>query len=275
MRITKFSLFPKRGIGEGGEQEWRRGYAKFEFQRVVGHLALLPFCGFLIFLLRVVCGYRIENLEALRREFREVTATKGPLLICSNHLTFIDSALIIWALAPLWWYFFHYSFFSWNLPASDVFRKKIRYRIVAACAKCVFIRRGPDERLNQNEVLNFCRYALEKGEVVTIFPEGRRSRTGRFEPSSVRYGTGKMLATMRYCRVLCVYIRGNQQETYSNYPKRGSTFHIATELVVPYTREAGREAYADLVQQISAPIKRMEDEYFASREPAAPGRPAT
>ena len=43
-------------------------------------------------------GWRIENAAEARAEFRRLRREGGPLLVCANHLTMIDSALIAWAL---------------------------------------------------------------------------------------------------------------------------------------------------------------------------------
>ena len=50
-------------------------------------------------LLRWGVGYKIANAEAARGEYRRIRAMhRGPLLICANHLTLVDSALVAWAL---------------------------------------------------------------------------------------------------------------------------------------------------------------------------------
>ena len=52
--------------------------------------------------MRVYARYRIPRMRAVRRQFREICKTHdGPLLICPNHLTMVDSAIVMWALACL------------------------------------------------------------------------------------------------------------------------------------------------------------------------------
>lgn len=236
-------------------------------QRTCGWFLILPFCGLLAFLFRFVGRYRIENQRELRALYRELAKDKRPLLICLNHLTFIDSALAIWAFGSNFWYQFHYAKFSWNLPAGDFFKKKLSHRTVAYLAKCLFIHRDGTKR-HKSAVLDLCMRLLRQGEVVTIFPEGKRSRTGRFELERLTYGVGKVCMELRDCRVLCAYIRGDRQETFSNYPAKGSRFRIATQLITPATALEGRDGCADLTLQIARTIKGLEDQYFAARAQA-------
>jgi 1-acyl-sn-glycerol-3-phosphate acyltransferase len=228
-------------------------------QRIWGWIVVLPFCYFMVVLLRFVGNYRIKNIQSIRKMYRDLARDPSPLLICSNHLTFIDSILIIWALAP------NYRKFTWNLPAGDFFKKKWLYRLVAYLGKCIFIHRDGSKR-HLNAILNLCQDLLSQKEVVTIFPEGKRSRTGRFDLQHLTHGVGRIVSHVPGCRVLCLYIRGDRQETFSNYPPRGSTFHVDYQLTRPQTSQKGREAYHDVTFQIAQVIKSMEDRYFKSNE---------
>ena len=55
-------------------------------------------------LLRVWLRLRFADTRELRRAYRHFRRTSdAPLLLCGNHLTMIDSALIAYALgSPLW-----------------------------------------------------------------------------------------------------------------------------------------------------------------------------
>ena len=78
-----------------------RARAGLRVQRAVAR-ATFPIAVVAVWLaLRVVLGYRIEGRRALRRAYRRIWRERsGPVLICANHLTLIDSFLIGWALAP-------------------------------------------------------------------------------------------------------------------------------------------------------------------------------
>lgn len=236
-------------------------------QSFVCRILLLPFGGILILLMRWFRGYRIENMREIRNQFRQIWHVKEqsgkPLIICANHLTFIDSALIIWALASNFWYLKNYRAFAWNLPAGDFFKQKLHYHLTLYLTKCIFLdRKGT--AAHKNAVLNLCRYLLEKGNVVLIFPEGQRSRAGIFENERLRFGVGKIVASLENAEVLCVYLRSEKQETFSNYPPKNSNFKMKMKLIEPSAGGLSKkQASVEIVRQIGAEIKRMETEFFA------------
>lgn len=240
---------------------------KANLQALVCHILLLPFCTVLLLLMKYFRGYTIENMAETRFRFRQIWEEKErtgkPLLICANHLTFIDSALIIWALASNWWYLFNYKAFTWNLPAGDFFKKKLHYHLTLYLTKCIFLDRKGSSA-HKNAVLNLCRYLLEKGNVVLIFPEGQRSRTGVFDEERLRFGVGKIAASLENAQILCIYLRGDKQENYSNYPPKNSRFDLQMKLIEPKIESLPKkQASVEIVKQIGATIKAMENQYFA------------
>jgi 1-acyl-sn-glycerol-3-phosphate acyltransferase len=238
--------------------------SRLYFQRTISFLTLIPFCYSIIFIFKYIMGYQIEGKQRIRNQFKAIIKENKPLIICSNHLTFIDSALIIWALAPNIWYQFNYKYFSWNLPAGDFFGKKLYYRFIAFLSKCIFIHRDATPA-HHNEILSICKDLLLKGEIITIFPEGKRSRSGRFDPTKLTYGVGKIIQNVPECRVLCVYIRGDKQESYSNYPLKKSHFYMSMNLLTPKSELPGREGCSEIVEQIAMVIKNQEEKYFNTR----------
>lgn len=233
-------------------------------QTVVCWFMLLPFGGFLVLLLRAK-GYRIKDRAAIRGQFAElIGANDRPLLLCSNHLTFIDSALIIWALGSNWWYLRHYRAFTWNLPAGDFFKKKLKYHVTLYLMKCVFIHRDGSSE-HKNGVLNVCRYLLRRGQTVLIFPEGQRSRTGRFDAENLTLGASRLVTALPECRVLCLHLRSEKQTSFSNYPPTGAEFELRMRLIEPRTEKLGKEAYLDVTRQIGETIAGIETEFFAAQ----------
>jgi len=226
--------------------------------------------------LLVVCGrFEIENLSEIRRTFRVLVARPGPLLICANHLTYVDSAIILWALAPIWWYSLHYRKLSWNLPAGDHFRKGIFNRLVAFFFKCIFVHRDGSAE-HKASVLAAARDLLMSGEPVTIFPEGRRSRSGRVDSKQIKYGVGKLLASLPNATVLCLYVRGHRQEAYSKYPVRGSRFRIGCAVLRPSEeRSAGDKGHQGLSLRVVSELSRLEDDYFLCASRSSAQRPNT
>jgi hypothetical protein len=107
---------------------------------------------------------------------------------------------------------------------------------------------------------------LEKGNVVLIFPEGQRSRTGVFDNERLRFGAGKIVTSLENAQVLCVYLRGDKQEGFSNYPPKNSRFKLKMKLIKPAVsgKISKKSASIQVIKEIGATIREMENEYFAN-----------
>ena len=108
-------------------------------------------------------------------------------------------------------------------------------------------------------------HVLASGEAVLIFPEGGRSRSGRVEVESAAVGVGRILRQVPDCRVLCVYLRGVQQRSFSALPVRGDRFRVALAEIEPKTDEAGLRGTRDLARQVVARLAAMEREHDRGR----------
>lgn len=236
--------------------------AQARWQHLLCRVLHIPLYAVCTGMMKYKARYVIENMAEVRRQFRELAREPGPILIASNHLTFIDSVLLIWAFGSNFWYLSHFDRFSWNLPAGDFFKKKLLYRFIALISKCVFIHRDGSKE-HKDSVLTLCLHLLRAGEVVTIFPEGKRSRTGRFDPDKLTYGVAKLVTQLGRCRVLCVYVRGDRQDSFSNYPAPGSRFRISMQPLDMVARGKSRESYQEIVDKVGTTIKALEDRYFA------------
>lgn len=235
-------------------------------QRWVGRVTGILWIPLAAFLLRVVMRYRIRDVSGVRRRFRRLVARDGrPLLICANHLTMVDSALVAWALGGSWWYLFHYSRMPWNLPERENFASNWINRAAAWMAKCIPVTRGGSrERVSGS--MERLRYVLSRGETALVFPEGGRSRSGRVEPDSATYGVGRILNAVPECRTLCVYMRGDHQRTWSTVPPRGDDFSVDFEVFEPESEHTGLRRARDVARQIVAKLHAMEEEYLAGRK---------
>jgi hypothetical protein len=233
-----------------------------EVSRLLSPLAI-PLIGIV---LRWVLGYRIENLRDFRREYRRICLEQdGPLMVCANHLTMIDSFVIAWALGSPWWYFRHFRTLPWNVPERSIFAATRYLRVAIYVLKCLPVERGGN-RAEVTEVLAQLADAVSKREVALIFPEAGRSRTGRVDPESAASGVGRIYRSVPGCRVICVYLRGDQQHDYSNMPVRGERFRGSTSLVEPKTSYRGLRASRDIAHQIAQRLADMEQEYFDGRK---------
>jgi len=209
-------------------------------------------------------GYRVRNVKVIRRKWRALLKEHpGPWLICPNHLTMIDSFIVTYGLFSFFGHFRDYLRVPWNLPEKVNFYKNIFYSCALYLAKCIPIRRG-GSREEVLATLAKCHHLLQGGRSILIFPEGGRSRTGRINRENCTYGVGRFLEEHPDCRVLCVYLRGDAQETYSYFPKKGDTFTMMIKPFIPVRRGLhGLRAQRDYARQVIETLARMEEVYFA------------
>lgn len=234
-------------------------------QRWVGRALAILWIPLTAFLLRFVMGYRIREASQVRRRFRRLVATDDrPVLLCANHLTMVDSALVAWALGGSWWYLLNYSRMPWNLPEKENFASNWVNRFAAWMVKCIPVTRGGSRDKVSNS-LGRIRHVLSRGETALVFPEGGRSRTGRVDPDSATYGVGRILNSVPDCRTICVYLRGDRQESWSTVPPRGDSFSVKFELFEPRSEHSGLRRARDVARQIVQKLRAMEEDYLAGR----------
>ena len=243
------------------ERAWLRA------QRMIGWATFAVVGPGSVFTMRVVRNNRVSGVEAARRTYREAIASGRPTLVCANHLTMVDSAFLHWALAPLGEYLVHFRRFSWNVAAFEHFRKNPFLRTIVFLGKTVPIDRG--DEAHRKAVLDKIRWLVSRGEVLTLFPEGQRSRSGRIDPSTVTYGVGQILKDLERPQVLCAYLRGRRQTGMSSIPARGDTLDLTVELIEPTTELTGLRAARDLSRQVIAKLKEMEDAWLATHQGGA------
>ena len=82
-------------------------------------------------------------------------------------------------------------------------------------------------------------HLLKRGHLVLMFPEARRSRTGRIDRTHAAHGVGRLVKAVPGTRVLCVYLRGDHQDEYSLLPVKGETFHLGMSWLEPATHSKG------------------------------------
>jgi 1-acyl-sn-glycerol-3-phosphate acyltransferase len=244
----------------------RRLPFKHSVQRETGRL-LAPLWTPIAFLaMRFGMSYRIHDLVAVREKFARIRReSQAPLLICANHLTMVDSFLVAWALAPIWRYAVHYDELPWNVPERKNFASNVRERFLAWVMKCIPITRG-GSRAEVAGVLMRITGLTAAGEVALIFPEGGRSRSGRVEVDDAAWGVGRIVGALPGCRVLCVYLRGRKQETWSQMPARGDVLDVDIACIEPKSDARGVRRSRDFSRQIVAQLAVMERKYFDGRQ---------
>ena len=213
-------------------------------------------------ILRFRLRLRFAGTRELRRAYRASRRTSNaPLLVCGNHLTMIDSALIAYALGSPLWYVRHFASLPWNVPDRNVFAGGLWQRALTYAFKCLPIERG-GARTEVADALARFTHVLGRGEVGLIFPEGGRSRTGRVEVASAAYGVGRIVKSVPGCRVLCVYLRGEAQHAYSGMPARGDKLRARIAWLEPKTDRRGLRGSLDVSRQILVRLAELEREHF-------------
>jgi 1-acyl-sn-glycerol-3-phosphate acyltransferase len=206
--------------------------------------------------------YRIRDWRRVRAEFAALVGDRrGPLLVCANHLTLVDSLIIQWALAPGWRLFVRPDWFFWNLPDKYNMSVNLFVRLLGYFGKCVLVRRkGPPEEVRQ--ALDKVAFLLARGQSVLVFPEGGRSRVGRVDTENFMYGVGRMIQETPRARVVCVFARGVGQRVYTNFPRPGESFVVRMKRVELATTFKGMRADRDLATQVVRHLREMEREHF-------------
>ena len=118
-----------------------------------------------------LAGYSIRNIREVRRQslalFKE---HRGPWMICSNHLTMIDSVILAYALFPVHRCVFQYNLLPWNLPERANFQRNFLLTFLCYVNKCIPVSRGGD-RDEMKLVLETCLHLLHRGQNLMIFPK--------------------------------------------------------------------------------------------------------
>jgi 1-acyl-sn-glycerol-3-phosphate acyltransferase len=236
-------------------------------QNWVAQLAVPFTFGFSILVMKVFLGYRIENLRAFRQKVVQLLREKrGPILVCPNHLTMIDSVILVWAMTPTWMALAKPRMFPWNTPEKRNFSHVPALRFFCYLGKCLpVIRQGTAEQTKR--FLEKLRDLMSRKQSLMMFPEGTRSPSGRVDTENYSYGVGKILQNVRQdglkANVLVMYLRGHKQRAKSWIPRRGERFFIEVEALDPQTASQGLRAQRDLSQQIIRKLAEMEQAYLS------------
>lgn len=238
---------------------------QLKIQSMVSYFNFAWFGPLSVFLMRIVGGYRCSKVATLRKKVSDILRkTDGrPLIICSNHLTMIDSMLISWFLFDIRKFLVNFRLFPWNVPEIKNFGKNWFLRMMCYLGKCVYVERAGTPA-SKKLTLEKLRYLIRSRQLACIFPEGGRSRTGRIDEQGSMYGIGQLLQEINDCQVMCVYLRGDNQRSYSFLPKRGEVFYCDVSLATPKSDAKGRRGTKEITLKIVEQLQKMEQHYFAS-----------
>jgi len=203
----------------------------------------------IIFLFRYVFRYKIENLKEVRSQYKNIRKVyKGPLLICPNHLTLIDSVIHGVALNSIMGHFFNFSYLPWNVPERKNFYTNWVLGLLCYLTKCIPVKRGGSFKEGRISLKKMA-YVLIKGDALSLFPEGKRSRSGNVDTHHFSYGPGHLLQMVPHAKVLCVSMKG-KSSGFADFPPRGETFQINLKLFSPKSSLKGRHQIKDLSTQV-------------------------
>ena len=240
-----------------------RDKAALELQRILSFLLLFIFGSVCVVLFRVRFRYSAVDLKGLRRRYREIRQQHpGAMLLCTNHLTLIDSIVQAVMLCPLHRYLTNVSALPWNLPERKNFNHAFLWRLACYLGRCIPVTRGGTSEESRRTQARM-KYVLNRGDIIAIFPEGKRSRTGLVDDEDFSYGTGHLMQLVPEATVLCVYLRGLNAAGFRDWPKNGERFHVDLQVLHPKTEMKGRRAVRDLSRQIVTQLKTMENNFLA------------
>ena len=121
------------------------------------------------FMYRLLCWLLANVLYRLRVAGEEHIPDSGPVVLASNHVSFVDWLLVAGACRRPARFVMHYSFMK--IPVARWFFKGARAIPIASVKESPAVLKAAMESISQ---------ALVDGEVVCIFPEGQITRDGKF-----------------------------------------------------------------------------------------------
>lgn len=234
------------------------------FQQVICFLLFPLLYVLCIFWMKYVRKYRINNMDDIRAAYQKIchSHAKG-LLVCPNHLTFIDSMLLIWAFGSPWHYSKNFRSLCWNLPKASHVKESWVHRVVCYLGKCLLIEK---ELSASKQTMSTASHLLQKGHHIMVFPEGTRSDTGRVNDKNFVYGVGQLHLDSELPQVLMVYLRGKQQIKATKLPVKGEQFTIDMKLVEIHSDQKGRRAMRDVASKMIGALIELEQLYWARDE---------
>ena len=123
------------------------------------------------FLMRFICWLLIHSIYRLEKRGLDNIPAKGPALLVCNHVSFVDPLVILAASPrPIRFVMDH-----------NIFRTPV-ISFVFRTGKAIPIAPAKEDERLLNEAYDRVAEALEAGELVAIFPEGRITDTGEMYP---------------------------------------------------------------------------------------------
>lgn len=244
----------------------KREKLSLAIQEAVSYCLFLIFGPLIFIIFKYKFKFQVDDLEAHRKKYQEILGqSRGPVLICTNHLTKIDSVIQAMIINSVGGYLLNFKSLPWNLPEKSNYYHKFMLRAFCYLGKCIPVQRmtGPHNKL---KTMSRIQHVLSRGNVVSIFPEGTRSRSGLISTEDFSYGTGEILKKTDDATVICLYLRGRKNGGFANYPQAGERFYLKMESFAPVSEFSGLRRVKDISTQIIIKLKDMETEYFENEK---------
>ena len=215
----------------------------------------------LYFISRLVQMFARERFD-LQVQGIERLPENGPYLICSNHQSYLDAPTLI-SIVP--WHTFRLLF---AVGTSEIFGTGIM-RWLARVLRIVVV----DPDANLVPAMRAGAYALRRGRILLLYPEGERSIDGT--PRKFKKGAA-ILSIHLQLPIVPVAIEG-----FHEVWPRGKSFQgflrlrvvIGDPILPPPEADLTEEAYEQLTTEVRTRIvamwERLRDEASTSNEPAA------
>lgn len=237
-------------------------HLSLEIQRVVSRLLFILFGSLMSYLVFKRFKIRHPDLRRVRAEYRELLKCgEGPVIICSNHLTYVDSVIHSVFLGSTWDHIKNFHALPWHLPEKTHFYTNPISRALCYLGKSIPVLRSgtPAQSKRTMERID---HVLRRGDVISIFPEGMRSRSGRIDTENFAYASGQMLKTYPVSRAICIYLRSREGDGFTKFPAKDREYYIKLELLHLQSEHTGMRKAKDLSTQIIHKLKQMEDHFF-------------
>lgn len=236
-------------------EDIRRRTLKYHLWTVVSYVFTNISAGLLWIFFRV-----FNRTTVIGREHTRVIPSNT--LLVSNHQSMIDSFLIgVLAFYPRSWLWPH--LLPWNPAAYENFFRPWWLGILANLWKCIPVREGRRDLVALKRMME----VMPRG-VMTLFPEGTRTRTG--EVGSARGGAGMLVLMMR-STVMPVAIDGMQDvlPIGKRFPRIGKRIYIAFGAPVQYDDlmdPRSKENAQAVVDRVMDQVRILHGEIRAMRE---------
>lgn len=214
--------------------------------------------------------YSFKNLSAFREPlWKKLDEHDGPVIWAANHLTLIDSFLVIGAVIP-WHRVFRIKLVPWSTPEYRNYYylggAGVRHfiRALMYLCRCIpFLREGEDEASVawREEVFQQCVGLLRDGGSVFIYPEAGRSRKGWLDPTRPKDFMGRLAMEVPEAKFLCVYLRGESQLCTTAAPIHGEEFRVYAELIP--ARVPSEQSPRDISTRLFKTLAELQESWFA------------